>query len=96
MQVEKYVGRVSGPLLDRIDLHIEVPAVPFQELSAQAERQYSRTITLHALRGPIVDRRGAQLATSSNAESLFAQPRGVGDPVRVECSSETVVLVPES
>lgn len=32
--VEKYMGRVSGPLLDRIDLHIEVPAVPFQELSA--------------------------------------------------------------
>ena len=34
MQIEKYMGRVSGPLLDRIDLHIEVPAVPFQELSA--------------------------------------------------------------
>ncbi len=33
MQVEKYMGRVSGPLLDRIDLHVEVPAVPFQELS---------------------------------------------------------------
>jgi magnesium chelatase family protein len=33
-QVEKYMGRVSGPLLDRIDMHVEVPAVPFQELSA--------------------------------------------------------------
>jgi magnesium chelatase family protein len=32
--IEKYMGRVSGPLLDRIDLHIEVPAVPFQDLSA--------------------------------------------------------------
>ncbi len=31
------MGRVSGPLLDRIDLHIEVPAVPFQELSAVAD-----------------------------------------------------------
>ncbi|MCC6420418.1 MAG: YifB family Mg chelatase-like AAA ATPase, partial [Gemmataceae bacterium] len=36
-QVDKYMGRVSGPLLDRIDLHIEVPAVPFQELSASAD-----------------------------------------------------------
>jgi cell division protein FtsI (penicillin-binding protein 3) len=53
------------------------------ELSALAERQYSRTITLHAPRGPIVDRRGTPLATSSAAESLFAQPRSVGDPVRV-------------
>jgi magnesium chelatase family protein len=37
MQIERYMGRVSGPLLDRIDLHIEVPAVPFQELSAKAD-----------------------------------------------------------
>lgn len=32
MQVEKYLGRISGPLLDRIDLHLEVPAVPSEEL----------------------------------------------------------------
>jgi magnesium chelatase family protein len=35
--IERYMGRISGPLLDRIDLHIEVPAVPFQELSATAD-----------------------------------------------------------
>ena len=33
MQVEKYLGRISGPLLDRIDLHVEVPSVPYEELS---------------------------------------------------------------
>jgi magnesium chelatase family protein len=33
MQVEKYLSRLSGPLLDRIDLHIEVPSVPYEELS---------------------------------------------------------------
>ncbi len=36
-QIEKYMGRISGPLLDRIDLHIEVPSVPFQELAATAD-----------------------------------------------------------
>ena len=35
MQVEKYIGKISGPLLDRIDIHVEVPAVPFRELSDQ-------------------------------------------------------------
>ncbi|MBX6314010.1 MAG: YifB family Mg chelatase-like AAA ATPase [Isosphaeraceae bacterium] len=32
-QVEKYLGKISGPLLDRIDLHVEVPAVPFAQLA---------------------------------------------------------------
>ena len=35
--VEKYLGRLSGPLLDRIDLHIEVPAVPFADLITTAD-----------------------------------------------------------
>jgi magnesium chelatase family protein len=35
LQIQRYVGRVSGPLLDRIDIHIDVPAVRFKELSGQ-------------------------------------------------------------
>jgi magnesium chelatase family protein len=30
--IQRYLGKISGPLLDRIDLHIEVPAVPYKEL----------------------------------------------------------------
>jgi magnesium chelatase family protein len=35
--IERYMGKISGPLMDRIDLHIEVPGVPFQELAASAD-----------------------------------------------------------
>jgi magnesium chelatase family protein len=33
---DKYLARLSGPLLDRIDIHVEVPAVPYRELTGKA------------------------------------------------------------
>lgn len=42
MIIERYIGRISGPLLDRIDLHIEVPSVPFQELATTADGTSSK------------------------------------------------------
>ena len=33
MQIDRYLAKISGPLLDRIDIHVEVPAVPFREIS---------------------------------------------------------------
>jgi magnesium chelatase family protein len=35
-EMERYLSRISGPLLDRIDLHVEAPAVPWKELSEKA------------------------------------------------------------
>lgn len=32
-QVQRYMGRISGPLIDRIDIHIDVPAVPYEKLA---------------------------------------------------------------
>ncbi|MEX2147161.1 MAG: penicillin-binding protein 2, partial [Candidatus Rokuibacteriota bacterium] len=66
------------------------------ELSQMAARQYSRTVVLHAERGPIVDRHGAPLASSTPAESLFAQPRAVGDAARVAGRLAPLIGVPEA
>ena len=42
--VEKYLNRISGPLLDRIDLHIEVVPVPFEELSKKSMGEKSSAV----------------------------------------------------
>ncbi|HUK55217.1 MAG TPA: YifB family Mg chelatase-like AAA ATPase [Nitrospiria bacterium] len=44
LQIQRYRAKVSGPLLDRIDIHVEVPAVPFRDLSAERVREDSTTI----------------------------------------------------
>ena len=43
-QIQRYVGKISGPLLDRIDIHIEVPAVRFSELAVKRSGESSREI----------------------------------------------------
>jgi magnesium chelatase family protein len=43
-EIQNYLGRISGPLLDRIDLHIEVPQVKFREISAERTGETSAEI----------------------------------------------------
>ena len=44
VQIQRYRTRVSGPLLDRIDLHVEVPAVPFRDLAADERGEESVSV----------------------------------------------------
>jgi magnesium chelatase family protein len=44
LHVQRYLARVSGPLLDRIDLHVEVPAVQYRDLSDQRQGEPSAAI----------------------------------------------------
>ncbi|MEI6091734.1 MAG: YifB family Mg chelatase-like AAA ATPase [bacterium] len=43
-QIKKYLGKISGPLLDRIDIHLEVPAVRYDELSSKKRGETSEVI----------------------------------------------------
>ena len=44
VQVQRYRQRISGPLLDRIDLHIEVPAVEYRDISSERAEEKSEAI----------------------------------------------------
>jgi magnesium chelatase family protein len=41
---DKYLAKLSGPLLDRIDIHVEVPSVPYQELTSKRAGTDSKTM----------------------------------------------------
>src|SRR5438034_6253817 len=43
-EIQNYLGRISGPLLDRIDLHIEVPALKFREMTSERPGESSAQI----------------------------------------------------
>ncbi|MFQ5776999.1 MAG: YifB family Mg chelatase-like AAA ATPase [Terriglobia bacterium] len=48
-QIQRYVSKISGPLLDRIDIHIDVPAVRFKELRAKAPAENSAAVRARVL-----------------------------------------------
>ncbi len=76
VQVERYMGRISGPLLDRIDIHIEVPAVPFEDLSGGmpgTSSQEMRELVLKAQEKQAVRFEGTH--TRSNAQMSSRQIR---------------------
>ncbi|MCH7575539.1 MAG: YifB family Mg chelatase-like AAA ATPase [Candidatus Marinimicrobia bacterium] len=65
--IQRYMSRVSGPLLDRIDIHIEVPAVVVEELASKSQGESSRTI-----RTRVEAARATQQERYRDAEHLFA------------------------
>jgi magnesium chelatase family protein len=44
MQINRYLGKISGPLMDRFDIQIEVPAIPFEDLSTNRTSENSASI----------------------------------------------------
>lgn len=65
--VQKYLNKVSGPLLDRIDLHVEVTPVSFQELSSQPKGENSA-----AIRERVMHARQIQSERFKEQEGIFA------------------------
>ncbi|MGI9015441.1 MAG: YifB family Mg chelatase-like AAA ATPase, partial [Phycisphaerales bacterium] len=64
--MDRYLSRLSGPLIDRIDIHVEVPAVPFKQLTGQARGTDSATIRERVIRCRSLQQ--ARQGTRTNSE----------------------------
>ena len=49
LQIQRYRTKISGPLMDRIDIHLEVPSVPYKDLSAVSDNGSSTEILARVL-----------------------------------------------
>jgi magnesium chelatase family protein len=70
--IQRYVSKISGPLLDRIDIHIEVPAVKYKELRAPGLSEDSQSVRARviAARERQMERYRGEKKTYSNAQML--------------------------
>ncbi len=55
-QIQNYISKISGPLIDRIDIHVEVPSVQYKDLTSTSTSESSEEI-----RGKITEARNIQL-----------------------------------
>lgn len=89
-QIQKYMAKISGPLLDRIDLHVEVPAVKYKELSSKDTGERSERV-----RERVVKAREIQRTRFSGRKGLYSnadmQSKDIKEFCRVDAAGEELL-----
>ena len=85
LQIQRYVGRISGPLLDRIDIHIDVPAVKFRELAGE---EAPETDSSDTIRNRVIVARERQLKRF-RGEKIFSNAAMTPRMIRKHCQIDT-------
>jgi magnesium chelatase family protein len=80
-QIQRYVAKISGPLLDRIDIHIEVPAVRYRELRTEATGESSAEV-----RQRVVRARQKQLERFADQRGIYANAQMPPRLIRKYCA----------
>ena len=78
--IQKYLHKISGPLLDRIDLHIEVTPVLYHELRAPTEGESSETIALRVKKA-----RAIQMERYKNEPGIYTNAQMTGQHLKKYC-----------
>ncbi|HLW83091.1 MAG TPA: YifB family Mg chelatase-like AAA ATPase [Candidatus Acidoferrales bacterium] len=80
MQIQRYVSKISGPLLDRIDIHIEVPAVKYKELRNGNPAEASASV-----RERVIAARAVQLERFKGERKIYANAQMPPKLLRKHC-----------
>ena len=83
--IQRYISKISGPLMDRIDIHIDVPAVNFKEMRSTAEPESSA-----AIRERVVRTRQKQLERfASSRQKIYCNAQMSSRHIRTFCELST-------
>jgi magnesium chelatase family protein len=83
-QIQRYMAKISGPLLDRIDIHIEVPAVKYKELATEQKGEPSTEI-----RQRVINARGIQYKRFEGLKHIFNNADMGSREVRQYCKLDS-------
>jgi magnesium chelatase family protein len=91
LQIQRYVGRISGPLLDRIDIHVDVPAVRFKELSNESAPAGESSAEIRARVNAARARQLARFAGEGIYANAQMTPRHLRRFCRLDAESEQML-----
>jgi magnesium chelatase family protein len=83
-QIQKYISKISGPLLDRIDIHIQVQSVKYKELSSKTSAEPSS-----AIRERVVKARDIQLKRFENRKNMYCNADMQSKEIREFCEIDS-------
>jgi magnesium chelatase family protein len=86
-EIQNYLGRISGPLLDRIDLHIEVPPVKFREITAERTGEDSAKI-----RERVIEARARQQKRFADKPKITCNARMGSRELKAYCEVDEATL----
>ena len=88
--IQKYISKISGPLLDRIDIHIQVQAVKYKELSSKADSEPSALI-----RERVIKARAKQQERFKSKKNLYSnadmQSKDIREFCKIDSASEELL-----
>ena len=91
LQIQRYVGRISGPLLDRIDIHIDVPAVKFRDLTGDTPPDTDGSIEIRARVINARERQTERFAGEKIFSNAAMTPRMIRHYCRIDSESEQML-----
>ena len=82
--IQKYTSKISGPLLDRIDIHIEVPAVKYQDISSTVMGESSEQVRERVLKA-----RSVQTERFAESKNVYKNADMASKDIRKYCKLDT-------